>query len=330
MLTGAAERGTWNTTFSSRTPAVLLQAAAATLLRPAVRSLDELPTAHRQRISAEVMQPRTPQRVLVSPRQLAGTNSGPAPLPDASALWHQTRPGRMESSCGRARADSGPGQGVLVTVGPYGPEPRPVWTAEFTDTVPPEITAAWLDSLTDSLATDIDLGTSASFGPGPGMSVGDSVQPLTAAGWVTHTDDADLHLISPDGHATARITHGRLVPGTRAADALTQTTHWGASIDVTGAPGHRWRAAVSPLTPLHLVRALSAAVSDPAPVHRHTHRIPQQFLGAVRLETADVTLSPAARASRSRSPAAAVITTAPRADTPRPTGLLGPQAKRTR
>ncbi|MCX4758752.1 DUF317 domain-containing protein [Kitasatospora purpeofusca] len=53
VLTGAAERGTWTVTFSSRTPAVLLQTAAATLLRPAVRPLDDLPTAHRLRVSAD-------------------------------------------------------------------------------------------------------------------------------------------------------------------------------------------------------------------------------------------------------------------------------------
>ncbi|MFC9327892.1 DUF317 domain-containing protein [Kitasatospora sp. NPDC057015] len=331
VLTGAAEHGTWSITFSSRTPAVLLQAAAATLLRPAVRPLDDLPTTHRERILVEAVPSRPVHRALVSPRHLAGSAEPAAPpLANVSALWHRTRRGRAESSCGRVRVEAGPDLGVLVTAGPSGPEHRLGWSAEFTRDVPPEITGAWLDSLTDSVAADIDLGTRATFTPGPGMSIGDAVEPLTAAGWVTHTDGADLHLVSPDGHATARITHGLLTPGTTTADACTRTAHWGASVDVTGAPGHRWRAAVSPHTPLHLVRALSAAVVDPAPVTRSVDRVPAQFLGTVRLEAADAPLSPAARASRSRSPATTVVTAPRAAEDHRPSGLLDPRPRRAR
>ncbi|MFD0259034.1 DUF317 domain-containing protein [Kitasatospora indigofera] len=331
VLTGAAEHGTWSAAFSSRTPAVLLQAATATLLRPAVRPLDDLPTTHQERILVEAVPSRPAHRALVSPRHLAGSaDSAAPPLSNVSALWHRARRGRAESSCGRVRVEAGPDLGVLVTAGPDGPQHRLGWSAEFTSAVPPEITGAWLDSLTDSVAADIDLGTQATFTPGPGMSIGDAVEPLTAAGWITHTDDADLHLVSPDGHATARITHGLLTPGTTTADACARTAHWGASIDVTGAPGHRWRAAVSPHTPLHLVRALTAAVADPAPVARSVDRIPAQFLSTVRLDAADASLSPAARASRSRSPATAVVTAPRPAEAHQSAGPLDLPARRAR
>ncbi|MFB7672674.1 DUF317 domain-containing protein [Kitasatospora purpeofusca] len=330
MLTGAAERGTWSVTLSSRTPAPLLQAAAATLLRPAVRPLAEVSTVHRGRLSVEPVSPLPARRALVSPRYLAGSDSTLPVLPSPSPLWQRSGPGRAQSSCGRVRVAPGPGRGVRVTAGPDGPDHRLAWTAQFTDGTPPEIAEAWLESLSDSLAADIDLGTGATFAPGPGMSVGDAVQPLTDAGWIAHADGADLHLASPDGHARARITHGLLAPAATAADALAHTVHWGAAIDVTGAPGGRWRASVSSLTPLHLVRALTAAVTDPAPVDRRSERIPQQYIGSVRLTAVDPALSPAALASRSRSSTAAAGSSARRTDSPRTVGNPAPQAGRTR
>ncbi|MFF2957017.1 DUF317 domain-containing protein [Kitasatospora sp. NPDC057965] len=302
VLTGAAEEGTWSTVFSARTPAVLLQSAAVTLLRPALRPIADLPSAHREFISIEAVAPLSAQRVRVSPRHLAGADPGPVPLPGGSALWHRTRPERVESSCRRVLVEAVQDRRLQVTAGPWpeGPGSRLAWTAEFTGVVPSEITRAWLDSLTGSLAADIDLGTDATLIPGPGMSVGDAVEPLTDAGWIVHTDDADLHLVSPDGYATARLTHGLLAPGTAKADAFAHTSHWGATIDVTGAPGQRWRAAMTSLTPLHLVRALAEAVTDPAPVTRRPDHVPAQHLDALRMEAADIALSPAAQASRSR------------------------------
>ncbi|MFF2657349.1 DUF317 domain-containing protein [Kitasatospora sp. NPDC058032] len=318
VLTGTGEQGTWTVQFGDRTPALLLQAAAATLLRPAVRHVDEVPAAHRGRLSAQPVAQGTAHRALVSPRRLAGPGTGADLLPEASALWHRTRPGRLDSSCGRARIETPPGGGVRVSAGPDGPGQRLAWTAEFTGAVPPEIASAWLDSLTDSLAADIDLGTGASFGPGPGASIGDALRPLTSAGWNVHTDDADLHLVAPDGHTTARITHGLLTPATTTDRALAHTAHWGASVDCAGAPGHRWRAAVSSLTPLHLVGALAVAVTDPAPVPRRLDRIPAQYRAVLRAEAAERPLSQAARATLARTavrPAArpAVVSTAPAA-----------------
>ncbi|MCG6496949.1 DUF317 domain-containing protein [Kitasatospora sp. A2-31] len=313
VLTGAAERGTWTITFSSRTPAVLLQTAAATLLRPAVRPLDELPTAHRLRVSADPAPLWSAHRALVSPRRLAGAGTGSTPLPAASALWHRTRPGRVESSCGRALVTTAPGQDLKVSAGPQGPGHRLAWTTEFSGAVPSEITTAWLRDLTDSLTADIDLSTEATFVPGPGMSVGDAIEPLTAAGWIAHADDADLHLVAPDGHTSARITHGLLTPATTVSDALAHTTHWGASIDVTGAPGHHWRIGLSSLTPLHLVRAAALAVTDPDPVVRRPDRIPAQFLGAVHVGPPAAGCSPAALAARSRG--TAPVSAAPRVST---------------
>ncbi|MEV0188426.1 DUF317 domain-containing protein [Kitasatospora purpeofusca] len=323
VLTGAAERGTWTVTFSSRTPAVLLQTAAATLLRPAVRPLDDLPTAHRLRVSADPAPLWTAHRALVSPRRLAGAGTGSAPLPAASALWHRTRPGRVESSCGRALVTTAPGQNLKASAGPQGPGHRLAWTAEFSDAVPSEITTAWLRDLTDSLTADIDLSTEATFVPGPGMSVGDAIEPLTAAGWIAHADDADLHLVAPDGHATARVTHGLLTPATTVSDALAHTTHWGASIDVTGAPSSRWSITLSSLTPLHLVHAAARAATDPAPVVRNSDRIPSQYLGAVRVESADIALPATAQAARSRSTA---LVSAPWVAATATAGAPGPAA----
>ncbi|MFC9331725.1 DUF317 domain-containing protein [Kitasatospora sp. NPDC057015] len=329
VLTGAAQRGTWSVTFSPRTPATVLQVAAATLLRPAVRPADEVPTAHRVRMSTEPLPPMPGQRVLVSPRHLAAAESALTLLPPASALWHQYRPGQMESSCGRVRVKRTPGQGLRVSAGPDGPDHRLAWTAAFSNGTPAEVATTWLESLTDSVAADIDLGTGSTFAPGPGMTVGDAIEPLTCAGWITHTDDAVLHLVSPDGHASARITHGLLNPATTSAQALAHTAHWGATLDVTGAPSHRWHASLSSLAPLHLVNALSLAATDPVPAARRSDRIPAQFLGAVRLETAESTLSPAALASRTRSTATPLVSVTRPAAVPQPSGLPAPAAQRT-
>ncbi|MGW2544720.1 DUF317 domain-containing protein [Kitasatospora sp. NPDC001574] len=316
VLTGPTELGTWTVTFSSRTPAPLLQTAAATLLRPALRPVDQVPAAHRGRLSVVPVLPGPAHRALVSPRRLAGPGTEAVPLPDISALWHRTGPQRVDSSCGRARIATPPGGGLRADAGPAGPGQRLAWHTEFTGAVPPEIATAWLDSLTDSLSADIDLGTDASVVPGPGTSIGEAIEPLTSAGWHLYTDDADLHLVARDGHTTARITHGLLGPSTTTAQALAHTAHWGVRVDSAGSPGHRWHATASSLTPLHLVHALALAVTDPAPVLRHPDHLPARHRAVLRVVTADRPLSPAARATldrpaASRTARATAVPTAP-------------------
>ncbi|MEV7122895.1 hypothetical protein [Kitasatospora griseola] len=317
VLTGAAAHGTWAVTFGPHTPAFLLHSAAAALLRPAVRSVAEVPDAHRERMAVEPLPPLPGPRALVSPRYLAGpATRGPLP-PRPSDLWCFTEPGQVESSCGRARVVGSPEGGLRVIARPNRLDFNSEWTARFTPSMPFEITDAWLEHLTDSVAADIDLGTEYTFTSDEGMTLGEVVEPLTSAGWSAHSDATVLRLVAPGGYASASIPHGLGFPRTTTADALAGRLRWGADFDATSASGH-WNAHLSSSTPPHLVRALALVLIDPAPVPRDGDRIPRQLLGSVRLAAAAPELSPAAAASRIRGLTATAASNPTPADSSRP------------
>ncbi|QKW20603.1 DUF317 domain-containing protein [Kitasatospora sp. NA04385] len=328
VLTGAADHGTWSVTFSPHAPAFLLHSAAAALLRPAVRPTDQVPAAHRERMSLEPLPPSPGPRSLVSPRYLAGpADRGPMP-PRLSDLWHAAKPGQVVSPCGRARMETSPEGGLRVYANPHPLDINVAWRARFTPNTPSEITDAWLEHLTDSVAADIDLGTDFTYVQGGDMTLGEAVDPLTSAGWSAYSDATCLRLRAPGGYASASIPHGRAPhsPQTTIAEALASPLRWGASFDVT-APSGRWHAHLTSLTPPHLVRALITELADPAPLPRDAGRIPRQLLTSVRLAAASPPLSPAAAASRVRS-----LHTAPSPGTapaaPRPTPQAADQSAR--
>ncbi|GLW58204.1 hypothetical protein [Kitasatospora phosalacinea] len=335
VLTGAAAHGTWKVTFSSHAPGFLLHSAAAALLRPAVRSPDQVPAAHRERMSLEPLPPSPGPRVLVSPRYLAGPGArGPQP-PSPSALWHATEPGQVVSSCGRARVEASPEGGLRVYASPHPLDINSAWRARFTPNTPVEITDAWLeDFLTDSVAADLDLGTAGTFVRDADMMLGEAVEPLTSAGWSAYSDATCLRLLAPGGYASASIPHGRAPhhPSTTTAEALASPLRWGADFDVT-APTGRWHAHLTDHTPPHLVRALISELTDPAALPRDSDRIPRQLLTSVRLASIPPDLSPAAAASRVRSLHAGLPLHTDPSDpqrSPAPTDLSAGRAVRTR
>ncbi|MFD0561840.1 DUF317 domain-containing protein [Kitasatospora saccharophila] len=334
VLTSAAASGTWKVTFSPHAPGFLLHSAAAALLRPAVRSADQVPAAHRERMSVEPLPPLPGPRVLVSPRYLAGPGARRPQPPSPSALWRATGPGKVVSSCGRVRVEGKPEDGLLAWVRPHPLDFNAEWRASFTPNTPGEITDAWLDFLTDSVAADLDLGTEATFIQDADMTLGEAVEPLLSAGWSAYSDTTCLRLVAPGGYASASIPHGRAkdFPRTTTAEALASSLRWGADFAATGAPG-RWHADLSGRTPTHLVRALAAAVADPDPLPRDSGRIPKQLLTSVRFAAASPELSPTAAASRVRSlhaaPPAHTAPTSPQRS-PGPTDLSARRAARTR
>ncbi|GJF32620.1 hypothetical protein KNE206_53200 [Kitasatospora sp. NE20-6] len=324
VLTGAAERGTWNVTFSPRTPAVLLHSGAAALLRPALRTVAEVPAAHRGQMSL-----KPPERLLggdvrLSPRYLAGPGISSVPSALPPPLWTSPRPGVVGSSCGRARVETGIRSVTRIAAGPEGPDHRLSWAAEFSAATPPEIVEDWLTHLSRSVAADIDQGTTRTFDPGTQTTCGEAIRPLQEAGWKLHTDDADLYLVSPDGHATAHLCHGLLARGVSSTEALAATAHWGMSVDVTGSPATRWHAHLTSLTPLHLAQALSETVAAPTPAVRTSDRVPARLRPALHTEPVITGLSPAARSARNRSP----VTVSPAAPAAGPTAVPAPRPAR--
>ncbi|MFJ4676901.1 hypothetical protein [Kitasatospora sp. NPDC088783] len=330
VLTGAASHGTWKVTFSSHAPAFLLHSAAAALLRPALRSAAEVPSAHQERMSLEPLPPSPGPRVLVSPRYLAGPAArGPLP-PRPSGLWHAAESGQVVSSCGRARVTGSPEDGLRVSARPKPLDFNSEWRAHFTPSTPAEITDDWLDFLTDSVAADIDLGTAYTFSQEEDITLGEVVEPLTSAGWSAHSGATRLRLVAPGGYASASISHGRGLnfPQTTTAEALASRLQGGADFYVSGAPG-RWQAHLSRLTPPYLVRALVSVLADPAPLLRDGDRIPRQLLTSVRLAATAPQLSSAAAASRVRSRRTAPAPGTAPADPRRTPPAADPPARRT-
>ncbi|MEY9949588.1 DUF317 domain-containing protein [Kitasatospora sp. GAS1066B] len=284
VLSGSAGHGTWSITFSAQAPAILAERAAVAITRraPVLRGRGELPAAHLPHLTTSVAA-EPPGRGTVAPRYLAGPGAGEPPRLITDQRWpnEPSRDGEaMTSPCGRLRVEYGRfPESWLVEAWPSprrGPMDFRGWRAAFSPSTPREIVEEFLDVVADSLAADADLGTDATVVAGPGMSLGETLEPLTAAGWHMRLDSGMLTLLSPDGHASAHIDQGHIDPALGLNEILELERHFGMSIDMTGAPEHSWRAVLTGGTPLHLVRAATAAVANPAPVQRNTLDLPQQ------------------------------------------------------
>ncbi|MET8623699.1 hypothetical protein ABZW30_08075 [Kitasatospora sp. NPDC004669] len=317
VLSGSAGHGTWSITFSPTAPAFLSQRAAVALTRtaPVLRHARDLPAAHLPHLTTTAA-PEPPRHGAVAPRYLAGRGADQRPPHLATERhWSHQRSddgGIMTSPCGRLMVQYGDRDTpwpLLVDASP-GRRRSPLdygeWRAAFSPGTPHEIAEEFINAVADRLPAGTNH--SAQVNTDSGLTLGEAIAPLTAAGWHTRLDRGTIALLSPDGHASAHIDHGcGPVHGLALAEILTQDRHFGASIDVSGAPAASWRAVLTGGAPVHLVQAMATAVANPRPVFRSALDLPSQFRSAATTATRHPE-RPASLAARMRTIPAQVTT----------------------
>ncbi|MEY9848495.1 hypothetical protein ABH940_005598 [Streptacidiphilus sp. BW17] len=149
---------------------------------------------------------------------------------------------------------------------------EPDWTAFFSWETPQEILAAFHRAVAETLDNDYHR-RSSWFEPRP---LDHAFAPLVEASWTHHAERFHTTCTSPDGFAVAALHFDEDSPPNPAFG-------WTFSV---GAGTLHWEAILGMGTPPHLVRALFAAVVDPAPVRRHRHELPEGLGSALQIDRA--------------------------------------------
>ncbi|MFC9329056.1 DUF317 domain-containing protein [Kitasatospora sp. NPDC057015] len=206
-----------------------------------------------------------------------------------------------------------------ISAGPDAFAP-PDWLVTFDHHTPPEI----VTDFTTALAAACTRGPDAYLNGGRRSGGVDVTLQLLADGWNLGPTKPFLTHQSPDGHIRL---HRRDNPLKHTDEMAGDTERW---LFEVGPPRGVWYATASTFVPEHLLKAMTAAVINPAPVHRHLRRIDLEHLpaAATATPTAPTPLEVArvhAATSRSASPtgttaSALAYTTATRPATlPQPT-----------
>ncbi|MGW2542011.1 DUF317 domain-containing protein [Kitasatospora sp. NPDC001574] len=189
------------------------------------------------------------------------------------------------------------------------PMEEPAWFGAFDGSTPPEIVAAVLETLADTLEHLPDQLT-ANRSP----YTKEATRTLEQAGWDKTVDDTHTTLTPPGGRARlAGLSiqrHPHPWQGEEFEPYAETTTLWGGPKD----SGAHWDAVFTRDTPLHLVAAVTRSLITPAPVLRHPEDLDPAVLphlshqdGAGQAQAAATRarlLGPAAPASAHRSAAA--------------------------
>ncbi|MEE1797368.1 DUF317 domain-containing protein [Streptomyces sp. JV176] len=207
----------------------------------------------------------------------------------------------------------------------FGP---PAWGVCFNDSCPAEFVRAF----TTALAAAYGRGTDAYLAtPTPEDKVQDPflvVTPLIDRGWEFHQPEPGVFAIRPaDLLASLEFTAGPLDPE---GELTSRTARWhlwaGTSIDRPA-----WYATASTNTPVALLTAVTACVSDPAPLPRWREDTHSYVKGMVQLTPILPPQPPAPtpldiqRAAASRRPAALPAVSVPRWSTTSRPALPGPR-----
>lgn len=173
----------------------------------------------------------------------------------------------------------------------------PLWSATFTRTTPPEITAAFTVALAKGLPSlHHDF-----LANGPHyQSPNSPALVLAACGWETTDTAQHLYQNSPDGHASFALRKNHLNPYTE----LEGPEHalWSIYGGVDQADDESWHAAFTSATPLHLVRAAVVALTSTEPVERTRGEIPERHLPYVDVQPVDEASDPRRSAALARTP----------------------------
>ncbi|MCX4751241.1 DUF317 domain-containing protein [Kitasatospora sp. NBC_01287] len=275
--------------------------------------------------------PDKPREYRVAPRYLANADAdGSAAIqPLLDAGWAQSRdePGNtfVTSPDLRARLAHLPeGDGPTlwkISAGPDAFAP-PQWLVTFDHNTPPEA----VEDFTTALADAYTLGSNAYLNQDDRAVGVDTCLQLLSDGWSLGPTTPFLTYRSPDEQIRLHFRENRL----RHADEMTGgTERW---LFEVGPPGGVWYATASSRLPEHLFQSLTAAVTDPAPVHRLLRHIDLDHLPAQAtatpiapspLEVARIQAATARSTTSLRPPAARLTcTTAARPAAPQP-GLAG-------
>ncbi|MEU9041469.1 MULTISPECIES: DUF317 domain-containing protein [unclassified Kitasatospora] len=229
---------------------------------------------------------------LVRPRYLAG----PGDRASVVTAFEPLRGWRVEalgpsraavmatSPCHRVRVGYRPDQPQAWQVA-ASPDPfaGPAWRGGFSRATPPEIVAAFLGQLADSLQFDAvsdHTGTCVSLEG----TLADANEALTEAGWSTSRSDG--HWLTRSGDGAVEYDVAPLAdPAVELAADVQRGFTWRIAPDD---PDMGWSAAFSSCTPLHLIAAVNGAVADDSPVVRTTDELPQRVVARARTEQAEV------------------------------------------
>ncbi|MEV0112557.1 DUF317 domain-containing protein [Streptomyces sp. NPDC050844] len=164
-----------------------------------------------------------------------------------------------------------PAAGWEFTARP-GPGTPSTWSVRFTPATPPELPAALASALTEEAADS---------GPGakphylrPPLPPAQATMPLDAAGWMRDIGTAESAWYAPGQQAV-------VVTPVTADEHGDDGASWMLAARRATDLQVLWLALAHPATPTHLVRALCAEISDPAPVPRH--RLPDPEVGELTL-----------------------------------------------
>jgi hypothetical protein len=227
-------------------------------------------------------QPAGAARYLVAPRYLAGpSTSATQQVADAlqQAGWPQPRhrstatlytsPDQLRYALftpnGARRLPGGP----LIAwefAARHQPGKPLAWTAAFTPSTPPEITADFARALAHD--DPPDTGDTPHYLKTPSQ-LDAARQPLADARWIRDIGATDTAWYAPTDQAVL------VGPATRQPDGR----NWLAAVREATSLDVLWLAVLTPTTPDSLITALCLAITDPEPVLRH--HLPAPNLGPV-------------------------------------------------
>jgi hypothetical protein len=215
-------------------------------------------------------QPADDARYLVAPRYLAGPSaSATQQVADTvhQAGWTQVRnrTGTVYTSPDRLRyALFNPNGARRLPGGPliawefaarHQPGKPLVWTAAFTPSTPPEITADFACALAHD---DPPQACGTPHYLGPPSQPDAACQPLADAGWIRDIGDADTAWYAPTDQAVI------VGPTTPQPDSR----NWLAAVREATSLDVLWLAVLTPTPPDTLITALCLAITNPEPVPR--------------------------------------------------------------
>lgn len=215
----------------------------------------------------------------VTPRYLAGTTftGGPAirPLLDVGWKMNHDELGNVyvnapEQTIRLGYLPEGEDDALWKITASADPFAMPRWLVTYKDSAPTEIVAGFTTALAAAYTAGPDAYLNHRDGALATLDVG---TPLAAAGWGHRFHDTEVSFHSPDDLAEVYLHRGLL---DHAAEMQGTRERW---LTLAGAPDDRWYATASSSTPHHLVTAMHAALTDPAPVLRYHHdlrRLPPQ------------------------------------------------------
>jgi len=260
--------------------------------------------------------------VLVSPRYLAGASVDIDAALEPLTSKHGWIEQRVEdgilyiSPCHRVRAGFlGEAMHPWQIVAEEYPLAPPEWMASYDGRTPPEIVAAFLETVADNLAAIPERVVEPTYN-----RTDVALAPLRQAGWTIAVGANETTVTAPNRMA---IVTARRRPRAGRGEQFDQYDEtW--EIEA-GPPGERWSGCFSRDTPLPLVAAATRSLLATAPVERHLGDLDPSCLPHLTIHPLRKPDAGRIQAALAASPAATapLILSAPRPDLP-PTAGPGP------